>query len=111
MWGRLSNVASGVAGLVTAPVEGDELAETRELLTHTQEELRAALHTIEERDREIQNLSRASQVSGCLFVCLCVCCPVLAAIFNKPGKEEPARCEPSLFSPVTRLPSKDPVGS
>eukprot|EP00116_Pleurobrachia_bachei_P004226 sb/3464488/ len=61
MWGRLSNVASGVAGLVAAPPESDELTETRELLNHTQEELRAALQTIEERDREIQNLSRASQ--------------------------------------------------
>eukprot|EP00116_Pleurobrachia_bachei_P003618 sb/3463880/ len=57
MWGRLSNVASGV----DAPPESDELTETRELLNHTQGELRAALQIIEERDREIQNHSRASQ--------------------------------------------------
>ena len=98
MWGRLSNVASGVAGLVAAPP--DELTETRELLNHTQEELRAALQTIEEREREIQNHSRASQVI-CLYVCLCIATRLLGG------------CRPGVSKThyVTRLPSGDLVGS
>ena len=63
MWGRLSGVASGVAGLVTA--QGDEalredLDQTQEALIETQRQLKDALKIIEDRDREILNLSKTN---------------------------------------------------
>ena len=83
MWGRLSGVANNVAG-VASNVAGfvghsndeqlqSELDSYRDILSTTQEELKSARQTIEERDQEIFNLSTAnvstSEVSGiCLWL-------------------------------------------
>ncbi|XP_063680256.1 uncharacterized protein LOC134815637 isoform X2 [Bolinopsis microptera] len=70
MWGRLSGVANNVAG-VASNVAGfvghtndeqlqSELDSYRDILSTTQEELKSARQTIEERDQEIFNLSTAN---------------------------------------------------
>ena len=67
MWGRLSDVANNVAGLVTpanADQSNDDLVETKSLLESTEEELRNALQIIKDRDREISSLSHVNASSA-----------------------------------------------
>ena len=74
MWDRLSGVASNVAGFVGQANDErlqSELDSTRDALNVTREELKTALKTIEERDQEILNLSRAD-VSTSEVHCLLV---------------------------------------